>query len=487
MSMYLTFDIGTTSLKTALISDSGLLLAVHVEEYTPMSPRSDWTEMRPDDYWNAAVKGTRSVMSSLNTDPSEISAIGFSSQGQTFIPIDERGNPLYNAIVWVDNRAQPIADEWEASWLTREEYKRITGFPNMPAALTIFKLGWLSKNRPELMKAYKFLCLPDYMIYSLTGETVTDHNIALMGGAYDINTSDWSAPLLDAAGVKYDQMPTLLNQGSIAGTLLPGPASELGIYPGIPVCVGANDQQAGAVGAGNVRPGIVTETTGTALAVVATTPTLLEEYGLCVGAHAVPGRYYALAFTITSAIVLKWFRDMCTAGMSYEEFLSGVENIQPGCGGLAVLPHFAGTGTPDFNPNERGAFIGLTLNHTRSHIARAIMESCACMLRECLEPIIKTGLELKSVRSLGGAARSDVWLQMKADMLGIPVERPACSDAASLGAAVLAAVGTGEYESIEEASDAWYRTEQVFEPDASAYSAYQEVFDRYTDLRKRLF
>jgi len=287
--------------------------------------------------------------------------------------------------------------------------------------------------------------------------------------------------------VSIDQLPAIAPSGTVAGMVRPEAASELGIPAGIPVCLGTNDQLAGAVGAGNVRPGIVTETTGTALALVVTTPALLDDPRVCASRHVVPDAYYAMCFTTTSAIVLKWFRDMCAAGEDYDTFLAGVESIAPGCNGLTMIPHFAGTAMPTFNPSARGAFAGLALGHTRAHMARAIMEACACSLKECLEPILDRGIAIASVRSLGGAARSDVWLQMKADLLGAPVERPACSDAASLGAAVLAAAGTGAFSSIEEASDAWYRPECVFEPDGSRFEAYREVYERYLDLYRRLY
>jgi sugar (pentulose or hexulose) kinase len=208
---------------------------------------------------------------------------------------------------------------------------------------------------------------------------------------------------------------------------------------------------------------------------------------MLVGRHAQPDRFFALPFTNTSAIVLKWLRDLCGCGADYDEFLAGVEAIPPGCDGLTVLPHFAGTGSPTFNPDARGAFAGLSLGHTRNHMARAVMESCACMLKECMDLVQVHAVRKGRVRSLGGAARSDVWLQMKADMLGLPVERPECSDAGSLGAAMLAATGVGQFASIEDASKAWYRAARTFEPDASRALVYDEVYQRYLDLYEKLY
>jgi xylulokinase len=308
-----------------------------------------------------------------------------------------------------------------------------------------------------------------------------------MGGFFNLRLNTWDPHLMDAAGIREEQLPSVLAPGQVAGRLQGGPAMELGLVAGVPVCVGANDQLVGAVGAGNVSPGIVTETTGSVLALIATTPTLLDDSYTVVGQHAVPELSYAMSFANTAAIVLKWFRDLCEPEANYDKFLAGVETVPPGCDGLTLLPHFAGLNMPVFNPHVRGAFVGLTVGHTRTHLARAIMEACANLLQECLEPLQRHGISMTTVRSLGGAARSDTWLQMKADLLGAPVERPACTEAASLGAAMLAAAGIGRFASLREASESWYRTERVFEPDASRYSAYREVYERYQRLQEKVY
>ncbi len=484
---FLTFDLGTTALKTALISSEGKPLAVYAKEYTPQAPQPDWAEMRPEVYWQAAVEGTRAVFRQTNTDPSTLAGIGFSSQGQTFVPIDIAGRPLYDAIVWLDNRAQEIADAWQASWLSPELFYRMAGYPWVRACSTVFKIAWLAQNVPEAHRAWKFLCLPDYLIYRLTGETATDYITAQQNGLFNLETGDWEPRLFEAAGIVREQLPRVLPPGAVAGKLRPEAAAELGLPPAVPVSVGANDQVVGAVGAGNVRPGLVTETTGTVLGLVATTPTLLSDKSILVGKHAVPELSYATTFATTAAIVLKWFRDLCAPGQEYDEFLKGVEAIPCGSDGVCVLPHFMGTSMPPFNPRVRGAITGLTLGHTRAHLARAIMESCTCLLQECLDPIIDQGLSIQIVRSLGGAARNDLWLQMKADLLGIVVERPACADAASLGAAMLAATGVGRFSSVTEAAEAWYRSGRLFEPDPARYKIYREVYARYLSLMQRLY
>ena len=484
---YLTFDLGTTALKTALVSDEGCPLAIHTGEYSLQTPRPDWAEMSPDLYWQTAIQGAHAVFQQANVLPSTLAGIGFSSQGQTFIPIDSAGHPLHDAIVWVDNRAQDIADEWQKSWLTRESFQRSSGYPWIPACLTVFKIAWLARHVPQAHRAWKFLCLPDFFIYRMTGETVTDYLTACMSGLFDLEGRVWEPRLLEAAGITQEQLPKVLSPGTVAGRIRADAAAELCVPAGVPVCVGANDNMAGAVGAGNVCPGVVTETTGTALALIATTPALLRDREIIAGRHAVPEFSYAMTMATTSAIVLKWFRDLCAPKQRYREFLKGIDNIPCGCDGLIVLPHFMGTSMPTSDPSVRGAFIGLTLSHTRAHIARAVMESCACLLKECLAPISTHGLAAQSIRSLGGSTHNDTWLQIKADMLNVPVERPACSEAALLGAAMLTAAGIGRFSTVKEAVEQWYRPERTFEPDAGRHQSYREVYARYQDLMVRIY
>jgi len=487
MGYYLTYDFGTTALKTALVADDGRVAAVHSEGYSDRAPRPDWAEMPPETYWRAMLDGTGRVLALAGARGADVTAIGLSSQGQTVIPIDAAGRPLHDAIVWLDRRASPIAREWEEEWLPSHEFRRVTGYPWVACELTAFKIAWLTRNKPETRGAWRFLCLPDFIVHKLTGEAATDYTIALMTGTLDLESQAWQPRIVSAAGIEESQLPTVFAPGTVAGQLRPGPAAELGLRAGTPVCVGANDQLAGAVGAGNVHPGVVTETTGTALALVVTLAERVDDDRVCVGRHPVPECHYALSFANNSGVVLQWLRDLCAPGQEYAEFLAGVDRIAPGCDGLTMLPHFSGTGMPRLNPQARGAFDGLTLAHTRDHLARAVMEACACELQECLEPLQALGIRMDSIRSLGGAAKSDVWLQMKTDMLGTPVERPACPHAASLGAAMLAAKGVGQFRSVPEAADAWYRPADRFEPNPGRREAYREVYERYAGLYERLY
>jgi sugar (pentulose or hexulose) kinase len=178
--------------------------------------------MPPEEHWRAALEGTHAVLKQSRVSPLAVIGIGFSSQGQTFIPINSAGRPLYNAFVWVDNRAQGNANDWEVSWRSCERFHQISGYLQIPAVLAVFKVAWLARHAPDAHRAWRYLLLPDYLIYRLTGKTGTDYYItARMSGLFDLETGDWEPHLLGWAGVTREQLPVVLSRGFIAGKLLP--------------------------------------------------------------------------------------------------------------------------------------------------------------------------------------------------------------------------------------------------------------------------
>ncbi len=483
--MILTFDLGTGALKTALISGDGSVAALCPVEYSPSSPAPGRSEMDPGEYLQACAEGCRRVLRQAGAAADDVDCIGLSSQGQTFVCLERSGRPLGPVIVWLDRRAEDVAREWEQGFISRDAFFERTGYPWLLPELTVFKAAWLSRRAEWWADVWKLLCLPDYLLFQLTGETVTDRVTAQFSGLYDLRTGSWAPQFLQAAGLREEQLPAISEPGTVAGRLREDWAQRLGLRAGIPVCLGANDQISGALGAGNFRPGDVTETTGTALAVVAATAGRHSDLRMVAGRHAVPGLFFAMPFASTAGAVLRWLRDLISPGQRYASFLRGVERVPPGCEGLAILPHFSGA-APDGSPaGDGGVLAGLSLSHGREHLARAAMESCACLLKQCIGIASSASGAVRCVRSLGGGAHSDVWLQMKADMLGVPVERPACAEAASLGAAMMAAKATGRFSSLEEAAASWYRAGRVFEPDPRGSEAMAEVYSRFLLLSER--
>jgi xylulokinase len=488
MCLLLSLDLGTTSTKVALFDTEGRLLADSSHEYQLLTPQPGFCELPVETYWEACVAGIRQCLREHGGH--RVRGIGLSSQGQTFVPLDAEGRPVYNAIAWLDTRAGDQTRRIAEHFSEREHYEK-TGYTSFNEVASGPKILWLREHEPEVFKrTAHYLMLPDYIIWRLTGEMIGDPQDSGSTGMTHRWAGTWWPEMLEFIGLREEQLPPIGRCGRPAGTLLPNVAGEFGLSGDVVVVVGANDQTAGMIGAGNVRPGTVTATIGTALAVMATTDTFIEDPspGVGTGIHAIPGLFTILSYTKTAAMALTWFRDaVCGDETGYDGLLREAEGAPPGCEGLLMLPHLTGTATPDFNADARGAFVGLSMAHKRPHMVRAILEAVAYSLREHLDRLADLGITPDSVRALGGGARSGFWLQMMADVTDVPMERPVSQEAASLGAAMLAAVGIGLYPSIPEAADAVYRVDRVFAPQDTHREVYDAAYAKFGELYRRLY
>jgi len=247
---------------------------------------------------------------------------------------------------------------------------------------------------------------------------------------------------------------------------------------------GTNDQYAGALGAGNCRTGIITETSGTCLAMVTLAASLPEPLpnGLLGGCFPIKPYYFVLAYVKTAGVVLDWFRRECAGGASFDALNAEARAVPVGCRGLTMVPHFDGMISPAPDAAMRGHFCNLTLQHTRADLYRSILEALAFSLRENMELIRQNGLGIEAVRCIGGGAQNEFWLQIKADVTGKPVEQPAVTESAVLGAAMLAAWGAGAFPSLAETSATWYRIGRVFTPNLVNHERYAAPYRRYREL-----
>ncbi len=331
------------------------------------------------------------------------------------------------------------------------------------------KIMWLHR-RAKMPAARRYLLLPDYLAYHLTGRAAIDTNTASSTGFYKDDAPGYCPEALAAAGVTESQLSEILPPGAPIATLHDPTAEEWNLSPDTLLVTGTNDQYAGALAAGNLRPGLVSETTGTCLGLVALTERLPEPLpaGVYGGRFPIPQYQFALVFAKTAGLVLDWFVRECGCGDTLADINIRAAASPIGSHGLTVLPHFDGAISPRPFPAARGHFCNLQLGHTRGDIYRAILESIAFSLRENLEALRGLGLEIEELRSLGGGAKSDLWLQIKANVTGYPVARPRVTEAGALGAALLAMGGAGEFASLAEASQAVVKIDAVFTPNAAA-------------------
>lgn len=480
----LAIDAGTTAVKTVLFDLAGREIACRVSEYELEKPHPDTVEVSPEVYWRAAEDGIAGVIREAAIDPREIAAAGVTSQGETLIVLDRDGRPLRNAIVWIDNRAKAEAAQIAARF-SREEVYRITGQPEIVPGWTAAKILWLRHHEPEIFKrAAKFLLVEDYLIYRLTGQFATDHALNPSTLYYDLIRGCWWPDMLDFLGIAETQLPELKESGEIAGYAREG----TGLAAGTPVCVAPIDQVTAAVGAGNIAPGMVTETTGSAMAICATldAPVFDPEMRIGLYRHALPGQYLMMVWVPTAGMILRWFRDELAAGRSYDELTALAAQVPAGSDGLLLLPHFSGSFSPEVNPDAAGVFYGLRLAHQQRHFVRAILEATAFMLKQNLEVLEHAGLNYPGVRSLGGGARSPLWLQIKADVLDRPVEVPVGNEATCLGAAILASLGAGLFPSLEAAVKNMVHLRTTLPPRPEQAVAYREFYRKYVTINQLL-
>lgn len=483
-------DLGTTAIKGGLHRLDGSVVAGASREYSLITPSPAVVEVPVATYWGAFTGVVHSLLRDSGVDARRIAAIGLSAQGETLVPVGRDGDALHNAIVWLDNRAKDESAELDDQF-GRELTYQVTGQPGMLPAWPAAKILWLARHEPDIFaRTAMFLLLEDYFIGRLTGRPACEGSLATSTCYWDFRSRQWWPEMLTAINIDASQLPDLTEPGTPAGQLRPAIAAELGLDPATLVCAGALDQACGAIGVGNVHPGILSENTGTAVALCATLdgPRLDPALRMPCHYHGVPDTYMFHTFT-SGGLALRWFRDeFCEADVTnarhasqdaYDLIAKRAASVPPGSDGLVVLPHLQGAMAPDANPEARGVVLGLALHHGRDHLARAILESVAFVIRRNVEVLEELGVRVDSIRASGGGARSRVWKQIEADVTGREVRVTDQPEAATLGACILAGHGAGLYDSIAEAADRMITMTDVFEPAAENAARYDDAYATY--------
>jgi xylulokinase len=481
---YLGLDVGGTGAKAGVVDGRGRLVQSAHRSYQPTHTPEGYVEIPIESIYTAVREA---VVTAIRESAAHIVALGISSQGQTFVSLNDRDEPLHRAIVWYDARATEQAKRLRQALEGADLEEPL---PAVTPIATVPKIMWLREHHPGLMtQARRFLLLPDYFTYRLTGRAVTDPSTASSTGVYVEDTPDYSTAALEAAGLTKAQMAEIELSGRPIGRVLPNVAKEWELAPETLVVNGANDQHAGALGAGNCCPGIVSVSSGTCLALMTLTERLPDPLppGLFGGRFPIAKYQYALAFAKTAGVVLEWFTRELSHGQRLPDLDQMAASVPVGSRGVVSLPHFDGIISPAPDPGARGAFLNLSLHHTRADMYRAILESLGFILRENIEFLRRGGLHPNVIRAVGGAAKSDCLLQMNADIVGEPIERPQVTEAAVLGAAMIAAVGAGAFASLEDCSAALYKKERVFMPELGNHALYDELYARYVELYRHVY
>ncbi len=493
MDIILTFDVGTTSMKCCAFDTDFNLIDSSTAEYALDTRGEHIVEADPLIYWDGMCKSIKKLFSG-NVSKENVVACGITTQGETSIVLDRHGDPLRPAIVWLDDRA-----ESEAAFLSEnisaEKFYKTTGMPEIGGALPLAKLKMVLSDKNTGGKVSKVLLLEDYLVYKLTGVISTEHSLICSTGYYNITARRYCDEFLNLAGASADLLPEVMPCGSIAGTVTDSAARDTSLPAGIPVVLTAMDQTSSAIGAGNIESGIVTETTGTCLTVAATADKPDFNTGVALQYYThYNGKYLALAYNATAAIIMKWFKDEFIAATdgcrnsslnAYDYMSSLASEIAPGSDGLIMLPHFAGKAMPDFCPDVRGCFYGVSINTKKGHFIRAIMEGVSYMLRENLESFKKAGIAIHEIRSLGGGARDAEWSKIKASVTGSTLITTDNKESTSLGAAILCAnaLGLGEVPILVMRA---VKLKDSYTPNVKDAEIYGKLYEKYLKLDRAI-
>ena len=480
-------DVGTTSVKVVAVDEMGRVLAEEEVEQPVSVPRPGWSEQHPETWWRSTRDAVSTIMSALGSLPAtvDVRAIGLSGQMHSSVFLDHAGEVIRPALLWNDVRTTRQCHQMTDA-LGLDGLRRTVGNLALEG-FTAPKLLWLRENEPDAYDRLRTLLLPkDYIRYRLTGELATEPSDAAGTLLFDVRRRCWSDEVLSALGISPDLLPGIVGSTEVSGIVTPSVARELGLPGSTPVIGGGADNAAGAVGSGVVVPGRVQSSIGTsgALATPVGRPRVDDEMRLHTFCHSVPDMWYLMGVVLSAGNALRWLRDILSEGgdVSYDLLTKEATDVDPGSDGLLFLPYLTGERTPHNDPNARGVFFGLHLGHTRGHLARAVMEGVTFALRDSLELMRPMLDSIPEVRAIGGGARSPLWRQLQADVFGTPVLSLGDTGGPAYGAAIMAAVGIGVFDSIEEAADRWVSVDETTEPDVRRLQIYDELYQRFRDL-----
>ncbi len=486
-SYVLAHDLGTTGNKATLYDREGRMVGSAFHGYDTEYAHSGWAEQNPEDWWEAVCISTRQLIQQAAINPDDIACITFSGQMMGCVPLDKSARPLRNAIIWADQRA--VAQErWLGGQISPDEVYRITGH-RLSASYSLLKMLWLRDNQPDVYKAtYKFVHAKDAIVARLTGAFVTDPSDASGMNLYDLDSGQWSARIIDAAKIDAGQLPDIRLSTDVVGHVLPAVADEVGVAAGTPVVIGGGDGSCAAAGAGVVREGTAFNYIGSSswIALATAKPIYDPQLKTFTFAHVVPGMFMPCGTMQTAGGAYAWMRDQLGSpeaqaaqalGISpYELMNIQAEKSPPGANGLIFLPYLLGERSPRWNPRARGAFVGLTIRHTRADMIRAVLEGVTMNLKVIQDAFTSQGAQIEAMRVIGGGARGRFWNRIMASVYGVPVHRLAIlEEATSMGAALAGGVGVGLYPDFSMI-ESMNRTVEVIDPDPAAQAVYQTTF-----------
>ena len=485
MTQLLGIDIGTSACKVAVFDTKGNVLASLGKPYKVYYPEPGFVEQDADEWWNAICEAIREVLSDDKVDAASIAGIGVDGQSWSAIPVDADGNVLARTPIWMDTRSDEICTRVKDS-IGSDKIFNIAGNDFLPSYSTP-KMLWFKKNYPEIFnKTRYFLQSNSYIVYKLTGKYSQDLSQGYGIHFFNMNTLTYDDALAKELGLSTDLVPDLYNCDAVVGHITDEASRLTGLLAGTPVVAGGLDAACGTLGAGVYSVGQTQEQGGQAGGMSICTDTALSHPKLILSPHVVPGKWLLQGGTVGGGGALKWFREQFMNDISFDEITKEAENIAVGSDGVIFLPYMAGERSPLWNPDAKGVFYGLSYDKTRGHMIRALLEGVTFALYHNILIAEEAGANVDILSAMGGAANSKLWTQIKSDVTGHTIEVPTSDTATTLGASILAGIGTGVYTSYEEAIKETIVVTRVHNPNPENHEIYKAAMQQYLKLSEML-
>ncbi len=472
MHYLLGIDVGTNGTKSVLFTDEGTFVDQAYKSYDLKYPREGWVEQRVSDWWNALVDTIRKLLS-RNRIADRIAALSISAQGGATVLLDEKFQPLCDAVSWLDMRAREVQPLIERQ-ISEEELGRICGW-NRLYCCNFPVVVWFRERDIELFRETRFFASTiDYINARLTGRFVIDFSSLALTEFLDLEKRDWSEALIAIAGIERSRIPEIVPSGTVIGSLTREAAGQLGLSSKVRVVSGGHDQYCANIGAGAVNVGDCVLSSGTAWVLLATSDQLLwDNQGLIhPGIHLMKNKYGLMSAVSSAGDSLNWYQRSFLGKQSLDKLDERVSRVDAGSGGVIFIPKFTSN-------SKRASFINVDTLHDRMHFARAVYEGVALANEHHVKAFERIGMKIRKIHMIGGGAKSTLWPHIVADVSGVPVEIPEQKESACAGAAILAGVGSGVFSSIEDAAGRFTGKCQQIEPDRDKREVYEEAYQRF--------
>ncbi|MFC4401828.1 xylulokinase [Gracilibacillus xinjiangensis] len=486
MSYVIGVDLGTSAVKLLLVNKSGEVVQEVSKDYPLIQEKTGYSEQNPEDWVKQTIAGLKQLLEEFSGDASEIDGLSFSGQMHGLVLLDENNQVLRNAILWNDTRTTAQCREIYEK-VGKERFIKIT--KNLALeGFTLPKILWVKEHEPDLYAKISSFVLPkDYVRYRLTKTLHMDYSDAAGTSLLDVAKKEWSKEICDAVGLEISICPQLVQSHKKVGKITKDVAKETGLSEEMDVYAGGADNACGAIGSGILSEGKTFASIGTSGVVLSYEPTGEKDYGGKVHYfnHGEEGAYYAMGVTLAAGHSLNWFKSVFANDRSFDELLEGVGDVPVGSNGILFTPYLVGERTPYADSQIRGSFIGMDSSHTIKDFTRAVLEGITFSLNESITIFRENGKEIDTIYSIGGGSKNKDWLQMQADIFNSKVVRLKTEQGPGMGAAMIAAYGSGWFNSLKECANAFLENAETYTPIKENVVKYKQLFRLYQGIYRK--